>query len=264
MPDTTSPTGRRRRATVASLTGVVLLVVLAGGTAPATAQAPPAQGIDPGLTLVGDTFTFVSGECTALNEYVGLEIVVTGTAQSGSVTGTFEETITAQASAIPGQQPDVDFDFTATLDDGRTIVGHKDAFLGMPGSYFSGNGCAPGRDDFFLLVLASEAPYTATTTDGTGSYTESGSSEIHLDYWRIDALNTIGFLDGVAAMTQTLRVGEPVDPTPFPVPDSKDDCKQDGWRTHTDHFGTPFKNQGDCVSYVATDGKNLADGPVIA
>lgn len=36
-----------------------------------------------------------------------------------------------------------------------------------------------------------------------------------------------------------------------PVPTSKDQCKNGGWRT----FGA-FRNQGDCVSFVATVGKN--------
>ncbi len=36
------------------------------------------------------------------------------------------------------------------------------------------------------------------------------------------------------------------------VPTSKDQCKKDGWKDYD-----VFKNQGDCVSYVATGGKNL-------
>jgi hypothetical protein len=36
-----------------------------------------------------------------------------------------------------------------------------------------------------------------------------------------------------------------------PLPTSKDQCKGGGWK----RFGV-FKNQGDCVSYVATKGKN--------
>jgi len=36
-----------------------------------------------------------------------------------------------------------------------------------------------------------------------------------------------------------------------PLPTSKDQCKNGGWQT----FGI-FKNQGDCVSFVATHGKN--------
>ena len=42
-----------------------------------------------------------------------------------------------------------------------------------------------------------------------------------------------------------------------PLPTSTADCKNGGWQT----FGV-FKNQGDCVSFVATGGKNqTADGP---
>jgi hypothetical protein len=40
-------------------------------------------------------------------------------------------------------------------------------------------------------------------------------------------------------------------------PASKDECKKDGWR----QFNAPaFKNQGDCVSYVATHGRNPGNG----
>lgn len=40
-------------------------------------------------------------------------------------------------------------------------------------------------------------------------------------------------------------------PTSNPFPTSKSECKDGGWRG----FGL-FKNQGDCVSYVATEGRN--------
>jgi hypothetical protein len=36
-----------------------------------------------------------------------------------------------------------------------------------------------------------------------------------------------------------------------PLPSSKEQCKNGGWKT----FGV-FKNQGDCVSFVATGAKN--------
>jgi hypothetical protein len=42
---------------------------------------------------------------------------------------------------------------------------------------------------------------------------------------------------------------------PPPLPTSKDQCKSGGWKT----FGV-FKNQGDCVSFVATKGKNPPAG----
>lgn len=43
------------------------------------------------------------------------------------------------------------------------------------------------------------------------------------------------------------------------IPQTSDDCKDGGWvRFHLD--GVKFKNQGDCVSYVATGGKNTPAG----
>ncbi len=44
------------------------------------------------------------------------------------------------------------------------------------------------------------------------------------------------------------------------VPTSKNQCMNGGWQNYTDSNGTRFKNQGDCVSYVATGGKNKANG----
>jgi hypothetical protein len=40
------------------------------------------------------------------------------------------------------------------------------------------------------------------------------------------------------------------------LPTSKDQCKKGGWRT----FGSVFKNEGDCVSFVATKGRNAPAG----
>lgn len=42
-------------------------------------------------------------------------------------------------------------------------------------------------------------------------------------------------------------------------PTTKDACKEGGWKNFTFAPG-PFKNQGDCVSYFATGGKNQAAG----
>jgi hypothetical protein len=45
------------------------------------------------------------------------------------------------------------------------------------------------------------------------------------------------------------------------VPTTKDECKKGGWRNFTNPDGSPlFKNQGDCVSYVASKGKNQPSG----
>ena len=46
----------------------------------------------------------------------------------------------------------------------------------------------------------------------------------------------------------------------LPVATVADQCKQGGWQFVTDDLGNLFKNQGDCVSYVATKGKNKGAG----
>ncbi len=46
----------------------------------------------------------------------------------------------------------------------------------------------------------------------------------------------------------------------LPSPTKKDQCKDGGWKDYADANGTPFKNQGDCVSYVATGGSNPGNG----
>ena len=45
---------------------------------------------------------------------------------------------------------------------------------------------------------------------------------------------------------------------------TKDECKNGGWQSMIDNAGNSFKNQGDCVSYFATQGKNLGAVPPVA
>lgn len=48
----------------------------------------------------------------------------------------------------------------------------------------------------------------------------------------------------------------------YPVVTSGDKCKNGGWQYLTDDLGNRFKNQGDCVSYVATKGRNKGAGGI--
>jgi len=47
-------------------------------------------------------------------------------------------------------------------------------------------------------------------------------------------------------------------PPPPPTPKSKADCMDGAWQHLTDSQGAAFNNEGDCVSFVATDGRNTA------
>ena len=77
----------------------------------------------------------------------------------------------------------------------------------------------------------------------------------------------------VSALLVGYAIASPADAAPKPkvtmaavtntvngVPTTKKQCKNDGWKNYVK--GTPatrrFKNQGDCVSFVATHGNNTA------
>jgi hypothetical protein len=59
-----------------------------------------------------------------------------------------------------------------------------------------------------------------------------------------------------SAVSGTVDSGDIVVVDAPPLPTSKEQCKRGGWRS----FGV-FENQGDCVSFVATGGKNPPAGP---
>lgn len=50
--------------------------------------------------------------------------------------------------------------------------------------------------------------------------------------------------------------GDACDPTPTGAPTDKAECRSSGW----EQYGTLFSTQGDCVSFIATDGKNAPAG----
>ena len=87
------------------------------------------------------------------------------------------------------------------------------------------------------------------------------------DGWRTVTGTVTGIVDGNAGYTGIVN-DNPSDPGTIQVrnliingvavlpPTSADQCKKDGWKD----YGTMFKNQGDCVSFVASKGKNKPKG----
>lgn len=118
-----------------------------------------------------------------------------------------------------------------------------DAQVGVPYSYtFSASGTPP----ITWSVASGSLPAGLTLSSGgmlSGTPTAAGSFT-----FTIRATNAA--TSATAAVT--LKV---VPPQQSAMPDSIDDCKKDGWR----RYGV-FKNQGDCVSYVATHGGNPPAG----
>jgi hypothetical protein len=83
----------------------------------------------------------------------------------------------------------------------------------------------------------------AWTFLGSGPTTISGSGEIYLT----TNDNPGAFWDNFGSFS--------VNFTPA-TPTAKSDCMNGGWV----NYGTTFKNQGDCVSYITTGGKNAPAG----
>jgi hypothetical protein len=146
-------------------------------------------------------------------------------AEAGSATGTF--TITRSG------------DLTAALTVNYTISGS--AGNGTDYAALSGSVVIPAGSGAVAVTVTpvddaiDEANETVILTLAAGTGYQIGSSN--------DDTVTIADNDG----TGTPPVGT--------MPTSKDQCKKDGWQT----FGV-FKNQGDCVSWVATAGKNPPAG----
>jgi hypothetical protein len=105
---------------------------------------------------------------------------------------------------------------------------------------------APGGQEFDLLSFPLNAAGVAAFNAARGGFFSIGG-------WTPDlASSGESFLFGgsevVFAGTQQLVV--------TCLPTTKDECKNGGWKS----YGV-FKNQGDCVSFVATEGKDPPDGP---
>jgi hypothetical protein len=108
--------------------------------------------------------------------------------------------------------------------------------------YTSGGGC--GYDS--LNVALTYPPTVGTVPNPDDAYlrTQYGScTGGSIDPFNIDAGCWTGYQPAIK-----VEVNIP----------AKDDCKNNGWKSMTNPG--PFKNQGDCVSYFATNAKNLPNG----
>jgi hypothetical protein len=99
-----------------------------------------------------------------------------------------------------------------------------------------------------LIGLRVEGPVTCMQT------TPNSTDSIWFDF-QATGITVLPFVELNVAATVDVTV---TPPPPPPTPTSTDQCKHGGWQGLFDSNGTLFKNQGDCVSFVATGGTNLA------
>jgi hypothetical protein len=108
-----------------------------------------------------------------------------------------------------------------------------------------------------VLQFCDADPFVHPTVDAAGNYTASiaVSEVILIGFGRgpnVDctANDCVILAGGLGGTTGFIGVVAPIS-FGLPTPVTKDDCKRGGWRNFADDNGQPFRNQGDCMSFVA-------------
>jgi hypothetical protein len=210
---------------------LLLIAVVLGALSLATVAlaAPPA-------TMSGENLTATGGPFAVACSVSGTFPFAAAGAATGPYAGTFTESGTVSFS-VPLFGPVTAFsaDFVITSATGDVLVrGTKTLDTGVPNT---SDACADGHGN--LGVHSLPATYDATIFTAAGNFHDMGTSFVS-PLFSNGSASSLGetFLSSLSA---------PV----LIAPTGKDQCKDGGW------LGFPqFKNQGDCVSYVATGGKN--------
>jgi choice-of-anchor C domain-containing protein len=126
--------------------------------------------------------------------------------------------------------------------------------------YLAGNP-ASGPATRSLTVSATGATSQAFTFDMTGtSLTAMGWAVQQYNFVATSASTTLTFTADAANTTPYGPALDNVTVTETAATGAM--CKNGGWRTMHDTSGTPFKNQGACVSFYATSGQTPIGAPL--
>jgi hypothetical protein len=146
--------------------------------------------------------------------------------------------------------------FTSTL-----TIYYTQFTVGNPGFAF----CAPASGSATLVDGTNTANTISKAESGQVCASSFGSDGSYTFIGNYTITGGTGIYSG-ATGTGTVNTFQPTQTSPFTGSEdgtinfpfaSEDACKNGGWMT----FSNPsFKNQGDCVSFVATHGKNPGNG----
>jgi hypothetical protein len=132
-----------------------------------------------------------------------------------------------------------------------------DSVTNNPDGSFTGTGMYDANNAYTWsitgLVSGSSINFAIVYTGLNIGYTVNGVGTIAPD----------GSISGTAdgnCQTFSMPAGSAMAIPVAVVPTDKNQCKKGGWMTLVDSEGNGFKNQGDCVSFVATGGKNPGAG----
>ena len=122
------------------------------------------------------------------------------------------------------------------------------------GCWWSNNGTLnPGTGTGTLADYLAAFPNATIVNSGSGG-------GVHLVVGFASATDKFdGNVDAFRIATSSSDTTYDFEPS-LPTPTTKNQCTNGGWSNYADANGKQFKNQGDCVSYVATKDKNAANG----
>lgn len=281
------------------LFGSLVVTLALGATAAAAAVPPPTLTGEALVAVSPATLTpHLAGTCNANPDgSTTLTYSVTNSPNAfGPYTGTFTENLTVTfgpqtGPVVPqgfvsgsqgfatGDITDLHATFTIFSPTG-TVTGTKQfdpnlapvSFPTSPGAENRGfcrdlNGdpqpafpAAPPFYGYYRAIDAATVGYTAKITTAGGPFFDHGRTRVIIRNACADFTPPADQGPCIADEDVFLEIFQSDLAAPVGTPTTKDDCKNDGWRNFRDDQGNPFKNQGDCVSYVATQGKNKGAG----
>ena len=133
----------------------------------------------------------------------------------------------------------------------RTLTAVCTVFVGF--AVAAPANAAPAKTPVSCSAATNHGGYVASQPKGKRSQVAKSDCGKPTDSTIAKTTTTIAGTTTTIAGNTTTTVSK----TPT-VPTTKSQCKNDGWKTRRDRSGRSFKNQGDCVSFVATKGRNSA------
>jgi hypothetical protein len=146
----------------------------------------------------------------------------------------------------------------------RTVAPGED--VKIKANWADNNSGCPHCNDFIPTAFAGQSP-AACIENGSrsGQFGGSGTGEVDLG----PAPKAGGTYNVVAQFEEVFGCGQAWNAAestgyqviakvtvPLPTPTSREQCRKGGWREVADSNGVPFKNHGQCVSFVVTHGLN--------
>lgn len=236
--------GRLRRLFCCAIAAGVTLAGLAVTTLPANADSSTTQTTVLPPTLAGETFSQTSNDVSFFS-CTGGSFTSSGVA-SGPYPGPYTEAGDFTTSAVyrppgvaSGTVTSFHSTFTITTADGATVSGTKTLDLTAPQDQ-----ATVGCSTYLTARFSDAAPltYNAQTRTPSGTYKDTGRAFATFSGHSQPYFPATPY---VATFTENFAMSNGLLPT------DQSQCENGGWSLFP-----PFTNQGDCVSFIATGGRN--------